>query len=91
MAPLQVTSKPIFHGCSLAGISLPKVLNAQMHGLGSGACIDLSGYRVAFDEYHREHIVFTIKIRLDRSSWTTVYRRFTQFRNLGEALRVNIP
>ncbi len=61
-----------------------------MQGLGSGVYIDLSGYRVAYDEYRREYIVFIIKIRLDRYSWT-VYRRFTQFRTLGESLRVNIP
>jgi hypothetical protein len=61
-----------------------------MHGLGSGVYIDLSGYRVAFGEYHREYIVFIKKIRLDRYSWT-VYRRFTQFWKLGEAFACEHP
>jgi len=58
-------------------------------GLGSGVYIDLSGYRIALDEARREYIVFIIKICLDKYSWT-VYRRFTQFRVLGDALRLHI-
>lgn len=52
--------------------------------------IDISGYRVVRDEKGRDYFVYIIKISLGRYAWT-VYRRFTQFRNLCEQLRKTIP
>jgi hypothetical protein len=62
---------------------------AQQQAQG-GVYIDLSGYRLARDARGKDFIVFIIKIRLGGFAWT-VYRRFTQFRTLGELLRRTIP
>ena len=61
-----------------------------MADTGGGVFIDVHGFRVVREENAREYIVFIIKIRLGAFAWT-VYRRFTQFRALGEALRRAIP
>jgi serum/glucocorticoid-regulated kinase 2 len=61
-----------------------------MSDSGGGVFIDVHGFRVVREASGREYIVFIIKIRLGAFAWT-VYRRFTQFRALGEAFRRTIP
>ena len=60
-----------------------------MADAAGGVFIDVNGFRVVRDE-RGEHVVFIIKIRLGSFAWT-VYRRFTQFLTLGDALRRKIP
>ena len=52
---------------------------------GGGVFIDVNGFRLVRDE-RGEFVVFIIKIRLGAFAWT-VYRRFSQFRSLGERSR----
>ena len=51
-----------------------------------GVFIDVCGFRIVRDSAARDYIVFIIKVRLGAFAWT-VYRRFTQFRALGESLK----
>ena len=54
-----------------------------------GVFIDVHGFRIVREAGARDYIIFIIKIRLGAFAWT-VYRRFTQFRALGDALRRKI-
>lgn len=58
--------------------------------MSGSVTIDVTGYSVAKDDRGSDYIVFIVKVKLDQFSWV-VYRRFSQFRELGDKLRKVLP